>query len=72
MERFESDLSVILVLDDDRVRYEFPIGDQELEIILEKQYGNPATLGAAIGAAQPAASSSSFGVVALRAPMEAQ
>ena len=29
VERFESELSVFLVLDDDRVRYEFPIGDQE-------------------------------------------
>ena len=68
VERFECDLSVYLVLDDDRVRYEFPIKDRELAVILEKQYGTSATKKAATGAAmQPAASSQSPGAVALRA-----
>ena len=49
VERFECDLSVYLVLDDDRVRYEFPIKDRELEVILEKQYGTSATKKAATG-----------------------
>ena len=68
MERFECDLTVYLVLDDDRVRYEFPIKDRELAVILEKQYGTPATKKAATGAArQPESSSSSLRAVAFRA-----
>ena len=70
VERFECDLSVYLVLDDDRVRCEFPIKDRELAVILEKQYGTPATKKAAAGAAmQPASSSSSLRAVAFRAPV---
>ncbi len=55
-------------MDDDRVRYAFPIKDRELAVILEKQYGTPVTktTGAAM---QPASSSSSLRVVAFRAPV---
>ncbi len=69
MERFECELSIFLVLDDDRVRYGFPIMDQELAVILDKQYGTSVARKVATSAAvPPAASGSSPGAVAFRAP----
>jgi hypothetical protein len=62
LETFASDLSVHLVLDSDRVRYEFPIKKETLAEILEKQNA-AATAGEA-----PASAASSSGAAAVRAP----